>query len=94
MPIHRDVAVRFHEASNIFPLVKSDEFASLLADIREHGQREPITLHQDGSMLDGRNRYRACQRLGIEPRFKRWDGKGSPLEFVLSLNLHQPTHVR
>jgi ParB-like chromosome segregation protein Spo0J len=65
------VAVRFHEASNIFPLVKNDEFTALIADIKEHGQREPITLHQDGSILDGRNRYRACKRLGIKPVFRR-----------------------
>jgi len=69
--------MRFHEAASIFPLVKGEEFTALVADIRQHGQREPITLHQDGSVLDGRNRYRACRQIGIEPKFRTWNGRGS-----------------
>ena len=88
------MAVRFHPAASIFPLVQGDEFQALVADLKGHGQREPITLQQDGSILDGRNRYRACVRLGIEPRFRTWNGKGSPLEFVLSLNLHRRQFAR
>jgi N6-adenosine-specific RNA methylase IME4/ParB-like chromosome segregation protein Spo0J len=39
-------------------------------------------------ILDGRNRYRACQLLGIEPITEIYDGD-DPLELVLSLNLHR-----
>ena len=39
-------------------------------------------------ILDGRNRYRARQIAGIEPRFRDYDGD-DPLAFVLSLNLHR-----
>lgn len=59
-----------------------------MADIKEHGQREPITLH-DGAILDGRNRWRACTELGITPATRPWDGKGSPVAFVISLNLQR-----
>jgi hypothetical protein len=51
------------------PLISGDEFEALVADIREHGQREPIKVDGDGRVLDGRNRLRACKRLGIEPRW-------------------------
>jgi N6-adenosine-specific RNA methylase IME4/ParB-like chromosome segregation protein Spo0J len=64
------------------------EYEALVADIREHGQREPIWLH-DGRIIDGRNRYRACVDLGIEPETREWDGGGSLVAFVVSLNLHR-----
>jgi hypothetical protein len=58
----------------------------LVADIKTHGLRLPIWLHTDGSILDGRNRYRACLEAGIEPRYQVWDGKGYESDFVYSLN--------
>jgi hypothetical protein len=39
------------------------------------------------SILDGRNRWRACQALGIQPAAVAWDGVGDPLDYVLSVNL-------
>ena len=39
-------------------------------------------------ILDGRNRYRACEAAGIEPKFLEFDGD-DPLGFVLSLNVHR-----
>jgi len=82
-----NTAIAFHPASDIFPLMEGEDLEDLAQDIREHGLREPITLHSDGSILDGRNRYRACLRVGIEPRFTTWQDDGSPVSFVISLNL-------
>src|SRR5262249_30569376 len=77
----------FHEAANLFPLLEGEEFEALKADLEAHGQGLPILLHE-GKILDGRNRYRACKALGIGPTFREWDGQGgSPLDFVLSMNL-------
>jgi DNA modification methylase/ParB-like chromosome segregation protein Spo0J len=77
-----------HEACNIFPMMAPDEFAGLVADIRANGQREPIWLYR-GEVIDGRNRLKACAEIGIEPQFREWDGDGSLVEFVVSLNLHR-----
>jgi ParB-like chromosome segregation protein Spo0J len=70
----------FHSASTIFPLLKGVEFDALVESIRTRGLLNPITLHPDGSVIDGRNRYRACLEAGVEPRFQTWDGKGSLTE--------------
>lgn len=78
----------FHPAANLFPLMTGDEFATLVSDIAEYGQREPIVLH-DGMILDGRNRYRACMELGLKPEYREWHSDESPTAYVISLNLHR-----
>lgn len=78
----------FHEVANIFPMMSDDEYRGLVDDIRANGQREPIWIHQ-GKVIDGRNRYKACCELGISPRIHEWDGVGSLVSFVVSLNLHR-----
>lgn len=81
---------KYHEVANIFPLMQGDELHALVNDIREHGQIESIVLHpDDDSIIDGRNRYRACLLAGVEPEFTYWDGNGSLVEYVVSLNLHR-----
>lgn len=75
-----------HPLANLFPLMTIPEFQGLVADIRSNGLKEPIWTHQ-GKIIDGRNRYRACQTLGIKPRLREWDGKGSLVGFIVSMNL-------
>ena len=79
----------FHAVANLFPLMQGAAFDELVADIKKNGQREPILCDAEGRILDGRNRYRACRRAGVEPRFVTWDGEGSPAEVALSLNLRR-----
>lgn len=79
----------FHEAAGLFPMLTGAEYDALKADIAANGQLEPIWLHPDGRILDGRNRYCACCDLGLEPRFRTWEGEGSAVDFVVSLNLHR-----
>jgi N6-adenosine-specific RNA methylase IME4 len=81
--------MRFHDVASIFPLMGEAELQRLADDIRENGLREPIMLHPDGSILDGRNRWRACELAGITPTFKTYEGTGSLIALVVSLNLHR-----
>ncbi len=60
------MSLKFHPLADIFPLMEGAEFDALVADIKAHGLREKIDLYQ-GEIVEGRNRYRALQRLGIDP---------------------------
>jgi hypothetical protein len=75
-----------HAAAELFPFMSDEEIGELAADIRAHGLLEPIVL-LDGLVLDGRNRLRACEAAGVEPRFVEWDGSGDPAAWVISKNL-------
>lgn len=79
--------MRFHPLADLFPLMQGREFDELVADIKAHGLREPITT-LDGMILDGRNRWRACEAAGREPFFETFRGE-DPLAWVVSLNLHR-----
>jgi len=79
--------VRFHPLSELFPLMAGREFDELVADVRANGLREPIWTYE-GQILDGRNRYLACEAAGVEPRFREYEGD-DPIAFVVSLNLHR-----
>ena len=84
-----DMQREFHEVADIFPMLQGEEFDALKNDIVANGLREAIWLHPDGRIIDGRNRYRACAELGIEPEYRTWDCSGSLVSFVVSLNLHR-----
>jgi len=77
----------FHEYANIFPILEGDELEALRADIDENGQINRIILYQ-GKILDGRNRYTACEMLSIEPETLEYTGD-DPLGLVLSQNLRR-----
>lgn len=78
----------FHPIAQIFPMMNEAAVEQLSADIKENGQREPIWTHQ-GKIIDGRNRFIACENAGIKPIFQEWDGAGDLTAFVISLNLHR-----
>ena len=77
-----------HEIAQKLPAMSPAEFNALIDDIRAHGQREPIKLYE-GKILDGRNRYLACLRVGVEPRVEQWQpvADENPVDYVLSLNV-------
>lgn len=79
------IEYRPHPLADIFPLMSGEEFVSLKADIKAHGLREAIWTY-GGMILDGRNRFKACQEVGVKPFFREYDGQ-DPAAFVVSLNL-------
>lgn len=74
-----------HPAADEFPMLDESRLADLVKDIREHGQREPIKL-LDGKVLDGRNRLKACEQLGVEPQTISMPSDTDPWAYVWSLN--------
>lgn len=64
-----------HPAARIFPLMTAEEFAGLKSDIQSHGLHEPILRDATGAVIDGRNRLKACEELGIEPTFRTFEAR-------------------
>jgi N6-adenosine-specific RNA methylase IME4 len=81
----RILEYEIHPAANIFPMLEEKRLQELADDIRENGQREAIRL-LNGKILDGRNRYAACKRLGIYPATEALPADLNPWAFVWSLN--------
>lgn len=80
--------MEFHPLAELFPLMPDNDRAALGADILANGLREEIWTHEE-KIIDGRNRYLACKEVGVEPRYRQWNGEGSLLNFVVSLNLNR-----
>lgn len=75
-----------HPLSSLLPMMGQIEIRELAADIQLNGLRAPITLFED-MILDGRNRYRACEIAGVQPRFREYNGEGDALDFIVSVNV-------
>src|SRR3954454_16051960 len=80
--------MKIHEVCSIFPMMDEKSYADLVEDIRNKGLIVPIWTYQ-GAIIDGRNRLKACEELGIKPKFQEWDGTGSLIGFVVSLNMER-----
>jgi len=78
----------FHELSGIFPMMDDPALDELAESIRQHGLQVPICTYK-GSILDGRNRYRAARKAGFRLDSYHWrEYLGEdPLGFVVSQNL-------
>jgi hypothetical protein len=78
---------------NIMPEMLPDERAALKASMQKNGYDKlnfPIMVTGRGSgdvIVDGWNRYKVCQELGIEPSFKLFEGSDEEvLDFVMRTN--------
>ncbi|MEV7908059.1 ParB/RepB/Spo0J family partition protein [Streptomyces anulatus] len=75
-----------HPVAALFPMLSEDELEEMAADIKARGLLQDIVLDQQGRILDGRNRYEACARAEVEPRFTTYDGE-DPDGYALSVNI-------
>lgn len=76
---------KIHPLADAFPLIEDEEFEELCQSIDEHGLLEPIVM-QDGVLIDGRNRLRACLVAGVEPRFEEYGEALEIPEYIWSKN--------
>lgn len=80
--------MEFHPLANAFPLIEGTAFDDLVESIKASGLREPIVTHE-GMILDGRNRARACEAVGIDPTFQPFPAGADPVAFVIDKNMHR-----
>ena len=78
-----------HDLSKLFPPISDEDFGKLAADIKLNGLHQPIVRYQ-GKILDGNNRYRACELVRIAPKFADFNGDDAQARnFVISANIHR-----
>lgn len=73
---------------NIFPEMQADDYERLKADIAANGYDEsmPIMLYQ-GAIIDGWNRFRACEELRVMPATKQFSGSDAEaIEYIMRSN--------
>lgn len=81
--------MEFHSIANIFPMLDNESLSSLASDIKANGLKTPILVYE-GAILDGRNRFQACQAAGVPPRFETFSGTlHEALSLVWSLNFQR-----
>ena len=87
-PSNLQVKINLEYASLVSEL-SPEEYESLKQSIKENGLHVPIIVNQNGIILDGHHRYKACQELGIEPEtlVRQFKDKLEEQLFVIDCNL-------
>jgi ParB-like chromosome segregation protein Spo0J len=81
---------KFHPIAELFPMMEKAKLDELAQDIKENGLEIPILIHQDGRIVDGRNRYLACKAAGVKCEEEIFVGTDDQLlHTVVSRNLHR-----
>jgi ParB-like chromosome segregation protein Spo0J len=77
-------------ATDLFPLLEGEEFEALVADIKANGLLEEIVVDRQKRIIDGRNRWRACQLLSMAPPERVFEGSDAEIvAYSISKNLHR-----
>lgn len=73
---------------NIFPEAKQEDYERLRQDIADNGfdASQPIVIYQ-GDILDGWNRQKACDELGVNPVYETFKGSDEEaIAFMMRTN--------
>jgi hypothetical protein len=76
--------MKHHPIADVWPMMDETKLAELADDIRKNGQLVPVWVYE-GKILDGRNRWAACQIAGVEPKTKEYTGD-EPTAFAVAMN--------
>ena len=74
-----------HPACAKWPRPSAADFEELVKDIKANGLINPIWLTEADEILEGKVRYEACLRAGVEPRFELYVDD-DPIGFTISQN--------
>ena len=80
-----ETTLEHHPIANIWPMMGEEQYKELKSDIEQNGCINKIWLYE-GKILDGRNRYKACQELNQHFSFLEYKGD-EPIQFAISLNM-------
>jgi ParB/Sulfiredoxin domain len=81
--------MKVHPLAEMMPKMNSEEFEALKHSIRTQGLKRRILTYRS-VIIDGRNRFWACNELGIEPQFEELQADLSEeqiMEMILLLNV-------
>jgi phage N-6-adenine-methyltransferase len=82
------MSMEFHPLANTYRLLRGEEFDALVEDIKANGLLSPIWTFE-GKILDGRNRWLACEAAGVATRTMREYQGDDPIAFIQSMNSHR-----
>lgn len=78
-----------HPSAAIFPRLSGDELRELADDIKANGLHHPIVLDSDERIVDGINRYMACEIAGVEPTFITLPVNTDIVAYIVSENVRR-----
>ena len=73
----------------LVPRPNSRQYTSIKQSIRDKQQLEPITINQDGVIIDGYTRFQICDELNIVPKTitRHFESKDEEITFLIESNL-------
>jgi ParB-like chromosome segregation protein Spo0J len=84
--IDPEAELKIHPIAYLLPMMSEPEWEYFKEDISKNGVRVPVVVYQD-QIIDGRNRWKACQELKIKCPAVKWHGPGSVLDYIVSCNI-------